>query len=83
MTNPIFLFLFFKFIFKAEAIKVNPLYFMIPAATTCCYTYVLPVGTPPNAMVYEAAKMSPVDMVTAEIACLLSLSVCLIVQTLG
>lgn len=34
-------------------------------------------------MVYEAAKMSPVDMVTAEIACLLSLSVCLIVQTLG
>ena len=36
---------------------------MIPAAATCCYTFVLPVGTPPNAIVYGAAKMKPIDMV--------------------
>lgn len=69
----------------AEAIKVNPLYFMIPAATTCCYTYVLPVGTPPNAMVYEAAKMSPVDMLkVGVVAKMLSVVVmCIFTETLG
>ena len=48
----------------AETIKVNPLYLMVPAAATCCYTFVLPVGTPANAIVYNSAKMSPLDMVT-------------------
>lgn len=47
----------------AETIGVNPLYLMVPAAATCCYTFVLPVGTPANAIVYSSAKMKPVDMV--------------------
>ena len=28
----------------ADTIHVNPLYLMVPAAATCCYTFVLPVG---------------------------------------
>lgn len=47
----------------ADSIQVNPLYLMIPAAATCCYTFVLPVGTPANAIVYNSAKMKPLDMV--------------------
>lgn len=47
----------------AETIHVNPLYLMIPAAACCCYTFVLPVGTPACAIVYNSAKMKPIDMV--------------------
>jgi len=49
---------------KAEKINVNPLYFMVPAATACGYSFCLPVGTPPNAIVYSAANMKPGDMVS-------------------
>lgn len=49
----------------AETIKVNPLYLMVPASATCCYTFVLPVGTPANAIVYNSAKMKPMDMVVS------------------
>lgn len=47
----------------ADTIHVNPLYLMIPAAACCCYTFVLPVGTPASAIVYNSAKMKPIDMV--------------------
>ncbi len=32
-------------------------------SNSCCYTFVLPVGTPANAIVYSSAKMKPLDMV--------------------
>ena len=36
---------------------------MLPAAVTCSYAFMLPVATPPNAIVFSAAKMNPIHMV--------------------
>ena len=42
---------------------MNPLYVMIPVTISCCYAFMLPVGTPCNAMVFTAGKMKSRDMV--------------------
>lgn len=34
---------------------VNPLYLMLPAGVCCSYAFMLPIATPPNAVVYGAA----------------------------
>jgi len=44
--------------------EVNPLYFMIPAAIHCSYAFMLPVGTPCNAMVAAAGKIPTSTMVS-------------------
>lgn len=36
---------------------------MIPVTISCCYAFMLPVGTPCNAMVLTAGRMKPADMV--------------------
>jgi len=48
---------------KALAIKVNPIYLMLPATIACSFAFMLPVGTVPNAIVFEAAQMKTIDMV--------------------
>lgn len=48
---------------QALNIKVNPLYLMLPAAVCCSYAFMLPVATPPNAIVFAAANMRSQDMV--------------------
>ena len=40
---------------------------MVPVAVTCSYAFMLPVATPPNAIVFAAAKMRPLDMVFAAV----------------
>lgn len=42
----------------ALGIGVNPLYLMIPTAVATSYAYMLPVATPPNAMVYVLGYFS-------------------------
>ncbi|XP_076048805.1 Na(+)/citrate cotransporter-like [Oratosquilla oratoria] len=49
----------------ALGIGVNPLYLMLPAAICCSYAFMLPVATPPNAIVFAAAKMKTSQMVKA------------------
>ncbi|XP_046440694.1 solute carrier family 13 member 5-like isoform X6 [Daphnia pulex] len=49
----------------AVTVKVNPLYLMLPATVTCSYAFMLPVATPPNAIVFAAGRMNTVDMVKA------------------
>ncbi|KZS20753.1 Solute carrier family 13 member 4 [Daphnia magna] len=49
----------------AVTIKVNPLFLMLPATVTCSYAFMLPVATPPNAIVFAAGRMNPIDMVKA------------------
>jgi len=53
---------FFKCL-KAETTGMNPLYLMIPATIHCSYAFMLPVGTPPNAIVLEAGKIEPSHLV--------------------
>ncbi len=47
----------------AVSLKLNPLYLMLPATLTCSYAFMLPVATPPNAIVYSASGMKTTDMV--------------------
>ncbi|XP_022093209.1 solute carrier family 13 member 5-like [Acanthaster planci] len=49
----------------AESICVNPLYIMIPAALACSYAFMLPVATPPNAIVFSYGTITVVDMAKA------------------
>lgn len=44
--------------------KLNPLYFMIPATVTSSFAFMLPVAAPPNAIVFAAGKMTPKEMVS-------------------
>lgn len=43
--------------------KVNPLYFMIPATIGCSYAFMLPVSTPPNSIAFASGHLMVKDMV--------------------
>ncbi|XP_052799435.1 Na(+)/dicarboxylate cotransporter 3-like [Mya arenaria] len=49
----------------ALSIGVNPLYLMIPTAVATSYAFMLPVATPPNAMVYVLGYFSMTEMMRA------------------
>ncbi|XP_034237208.1 protein I'm not dead yet [Thrips palmi] len=69
----------------ASAMEVHPLYFMIPATLCCSYAFMLPVATPPNAIVMAASNMRPSDMIKAgmgmNVLCLVTLFI--VFPTLG
>ncbi|KAF2344419.1 Solute carrier family 13 [Trinorchestia longiramus] len=60
-------------------IKVNPVYMMMPTAVACSYAFMLPVATPPNAIVFGAANMKSVTMLKAG---LVMNVICVLVATL-
>lgn len=47
----------------AVAIGENPLLLMVPTTVSCSLAFMLPVGTPPNAMVMAAGVLRPWDMI--------------------
>ncbi|KAF4516897.1 hypothetical protein B566_EDAN011242 [Ephemera danica] len=47
----------------AKAIRVHPLTLMMPATLCCSYSFMLPVATPPNAIVAAASNMKTRDMI--------------------
>lgn len=47
----------------AEDLHINPLLLMIPATLTSNFAFMLPVGTPANAIVYEHAGLKVSDLV--------------------
>ncbi|XP_067015099.2 protein I'm not dead yet [Anabrus simplex] len=69
----------------AIAMKIHPLYFMMPAVLCCSYAFMLPVATPPNAIVLAASNMKSREMMKAgivmNIICLVIL--CVLFPTLG
>ncbi|KAG8224335.1 hypothetical protein J437_LFUL004291 [Ladona fulva] len=51
----------------SKAIRLHPLYLMLPSTLCCSYAFMLPVATPPNAIVVAASKMRAIDMMKAGI----------------
>ncbi|XP_024939277.1 protein I'm not dead yet [Cephus cinctus] len=45
------------------AIKIHPMYFMIPVTLSCSYGFRLPVATPPNAIVCAAGNISTKSLI--------------------
>ena len=46
----------------AIAIKINPLFLMIPATISCSFAFMLPVATPPNAIIFGTNRIKISDM---------------------
>ncbi|ELT93587.1 hypothetical protein CAPTEDRAFT_180677 [Capitella teleta] len=69
----------------AEGIGMNPLYLMFPICVATSFAFMLPVGTPPNAIVFSSGKIKVIDMaktgIFLNIFCVLTVT--LISQTLG
>ncbi|CAL1679279.1 unnamed protein product [Lasius platythorax] len=49
------------------AIRIHPLYLMLPAALCCSFSFHLPVGTPPNAIASAAGRIKTRDFIIAGI----------------
>lgn len=69
----------------ALGMNLNPLYLMITAALACSFAFMLPVATPPNAIVFSGGHLKVSDMASAglfvNIFCVLTLT--LAVNTWG
>jgi sodium-dependent dicarboxylate transporter 2/3/5 len=65
----------------ANGMHVNPLYLMIPVAIAASFAFMLPVATPPNAIVFAYGGVRIIDMVISgtlmNIICILLLQVSL------
>ncbi|ELR21246.1 sodiumdependent dicarboxylate transporter [Acanthamoeba castellanii str. Neff] len=49
----------------AVSIEQNPLLLMIPATISCSYAFMLPVATPPNAIIFASQQLKVTDMARA------------------
>ncbi|KAG2459309.1 solute carrier family 13 member 2-like [Polypterus senegalus] len=49
----------------AQAINLNPLYVMLPCTLCASMAFMLPVATPPNAIVFSYKNLKVIDMVKA------------------
>ena len=69
----------------AVAVNANPLLLMIPATLSCSCAFMLPVATPPNAIVFGTDRVSMRDMARAGVVLNLvgTVLITLAIATLG
>jgi sodium-dependent dicarboxylate transporter 2/3/5 len=53
---------------NADAIGVDPLLLMVPGAVSCSFAFMLPVATPPNAIVFGSDRITVPQMARAGLA---------------
>ncbi|XP_075541988.1 Na(+)/citrate cotransporter-like [Dermacentor variabilis] len=46
----------------AVALRLHPIYLGMPVAVACSFSFIIPAGTPPNAIAYDLAKLRIPDM---------------------
>uniref|UniRef100_A0A1I7W6N1 Uncharacterized protein n=1 Tax=Heterorhabditis bacteriophora TaxID=37862 RepID=A0A1I7W6N1_HETBA len=46
----------------AESLSVHPLYLALPATVGCSFAFMLPMATPPNAIVYDTKVVNMIEM---------------------
>ncbi len=46
----------------SKELQINPLIFMIPATISSSFAFMLPVATPPNAIVFSSRRLKIIDM---------------------
>lgn len=51
--------------FQSETLHINPLYTLIPVTMCISFAVMLPVGNPPNAIVFSYGHCQIKDMVSA------------------
>lgn len=47
----------------AESMGVHPLYLALPTTVACSFAFMLPISTPPNAIVYDTKVISMLEMI--------------------
>lgn len=66
-------------------LKMNPIYIMLPTTICCSYAFMLPVATPPNAIVFAATNMRIITMmktgIVMNVICVCAIT--LMINTLG